>query len=238
MNSSRLTFRRGLRDGLPICLGYLSVSFTFGIATRSGGLPLWAAQLFSMSNLTSAGQFAGLEILLKGGLLTELFVATLVINLRYFLMSLSLAQRLPASISGVQRAFLAFFNTDEIYAVAMTQTSPLTFSYFCGLGLLPYLGWSFGTLLGATLFEALPASLLSALGIAIYGMFLSILLPPMTRSRAVLLTALISAGLSCLLSFLPFTASLSPGWRIILCTLAAASFAARRFPVREEEGHE
>ena len=149
-----------------------------------------------MTNLTSAGQFAGLEILLKGGLLTELFVATLVINLRYFLMSLSLAQRLPASISGVQRAFLAFFNTDEIYAVAMTQTSPLTFSYFCGLGLLPYLGWSFGTLLGATLFEALPASLLSALGIAIYGMFLSILLPPMTRSPdlgGAILSAFVSA---------------------------------------------
>ena len=122
----RLTFRKGLKDGIPICLGYLSVSFTFGMMAAKGSLPLWITQLISMTNLTSAGQFAGTALILTGGAFLEIAVTTLVINLRYTLMSLSLSQKLDPAMPVWKRALIAFGNTDEIFAVAMQQKGPVT----------------------------------------------------------------------------------------------------------------
>ena len=151
------TFSKGLKDGIPICLGYLSVSFTFGMMAAKGGLPLWAIQLISMTNLTSAGQFAGTTLILSGGAYLEIAVTTFVINLRYTLMGVSLSQKLEPSMPGWKRALLAFGNTDEIFAVAMQQKGLVSGRYLLGLIMLPYIGWASGTLLGATAFGALPA---------------------------------------------------------------------------------
>ncbi len=227
-----LTYKKGLQDGIPIGLGYLSVSFTFGMMCAKGQLPLWVAQLISMTNLTSAGQFAATDLILAQGLLMEVFVTTLVINLRYMLMSFSLSQKLAPSMPRWKRACLAFFNTDEIFAVAMQQQGYVGARYLLGLATLPYLGWSGGTLLGAVATGLLPESLSSALGVAIYGMFIAIIVPPAKQDKAVLTTVGLAIGLSCALRALT---DLSSGWIIILCALLAAGAAAVIFPVKEAQ---
>ncbi len=227
-----LTFRKGLKDGIPIALGYLSVSFTFGMMCAKGQLPLWITQLISMTNLTSAGQFAGTELILAQGLLMEVFITTLVINLRYMLMSFSLSQKLDPTMPRWKRACLAFFNTDEIFAVAMQQQGHINARYTLGLATLPYFGWAGGTLLGAIATGLLPESVSSALGVAIYGMFIAIIVPPAKKDKAVLTTVGIAVALSCALRF---ATNLSSGWVIILCALVAASAAALLFPVKEAD---
>ena len=152
-NAAGKTFSKGLKDGIPICLGYLSVSFTFGMMAAKGGLPLWAIQLISMTNLTSAGQFAGTALILSGGAYLEIAVTTFVINLRYTLMGVSLSQKLEPSMPGWKRALLTFGNTDEIFAVAMQQKGLVSGRYLLGLIMLPYIGWASGTLLGPPLWR-------------------------------------------------------------------------------------
>ena len=148
---SHLTFRRGLRDGLPICLGYLSVAFTFGMVVVEGGLPPWVAVLISMTCFTGTGQFAGIALIVSGGMYVEMLVTTFIINIRYLLMSLSLSQKIEKRMNGIERALLSFGNTDEVFAVAMQQEGKVGARYLSGLMLTPYLGWTLGTLLGATL---------------------------------------------------------------------------------------
>ena len=171
-------FQQGLKDGLPICLGYISVAFTFGMMATEGGLAPWSSLLISMTNLTSAGQFAGTALILSGGTLLEIAVTTFVINIRYMLMSLSLSQKLDPDMKMAERLILSFGVTDEVFAVAIRQRKELTARYLAGLILTPYAGWALGTVLGATATGVLPLSVRSALGIAIYGMFIAIIIPP------------------------------------------------------------
>ena len=188
------SFRRGLKDGVPIALGYLSVSFTFGMMAVSGGLPVSVAVAISMTNLTSAGQFAGLSLLFAGGGYFEMALTQFVINLRYSLMSVSLSQKFHKSVTLLERLLIAFGNTDEIFAVASGQKGEVGAKYMFGLISLPYVGWALGTFIGAAASALLPESVRSALGIAIYGMFLAIFVPPMKKSKAVLTVVLLSAG--------------------------------------------
>ena len=192
--SEQLTFRKGLKDGLPICLGYISVSFAFGMMATQGGLPVWVALLISMTNLTSAGQVAGTALILSGGLYVEIAVTTFVINIRYMLMSLSLSQKVDEAMTTLQRWVLSFGVTDEIFAVAMQQKGSINARYFSGLILTPYFGWALGTFLGAAATGILPESLRSALGIAIYGMFLAIIVPPARKLRPVAVTVALAAA--------------------------------------------
>ncbi len=229
-----LTFRKGLRDGLPICLGYLSVSFAFGMMAVEGGLPVWAAVLISMTNLTSSGQFAGTALIFAGGSYLEIGITTFVINIRYMLMSLSLSQKVDPNMSALSRSILSFGNTDEVFAVAMQQQGKIPSRYLSGLILTPYCGWTLGTFLGAACTGILPLSVRSALGIAIYGMFIAIIIPPSRHSRAVLVTVLLSTAISCLFAFTPGFEQLSSGWVIIICAILAAGYAAFRFPVDVE----
>lgn len=229
-----LTFRKGLRDGLPICLGYLSVSFAFGMMAVEGGLPVWAAVLISMTNLTSSGQFAGTALIFVGGSYLEIGITTFVINIRYMLMSLSLSQKVDPNMSALSRSILSFGNTDEVFAVAMQQQGKIPSRYLSGLILTPYCGWTLGTFLGAACTGILPLSVRSALGIAIYGMFIAIIIPPSRHSRAVLVTVLLSTAISCLFAFTPGFEQLSSGWVIIICAILAAGYAAFRFPVDVE----
>ncbi len=233
-----LTMKKGLKDGLPICLGYVSVSFAFGMMATQGGLPVWAALLISMTNLTSAGQFAGTALILSGGLYLEIAVTTLVINIRYMLMSLSLSQRIDDTMTRLQRWALSFGITDEIFAVAMQQQGSVNARYLSGLIAVPYLGWALGTLLGATATGLLPAGVRTALGIAIYGMFLAIIIPPARHSRPVLRVILIASVFSCAFKWVPGINRLSGGWVIILCAVIASAYAALRYPVHETEAAE
>lgn len=230
-----LTWGKGIRDGLPICLGYLSVSFAFGMMATQGGMSPWVALLISMSNLTSAGQVAGTALILSGGLYLEIAVTTFVINIRYMLMSLSLSQKIDGAMSTLQRLALSFGVTDEIFAVSMQQKGELGARYLSGLMLTPYLGWSAGTLLGATATGLLPAAVRTALNIAIYGMFLAIIVPPARHSRPVALVIAIAVAMSCLFRWTPGLNRVSTGWVIILCAVAASAFAALRYPVHETE---
>lgn len=230
-----MTFKRGLRDGIPICLGYLSVSFTFGMMAANGGLPVGIPVLISMTNLTSAGQFAGTAIILAAGSLAELAVTTFIINLRYMLMSFSLSQKVDPKMSLPTRCAIAFGITDEIFAVSVQQKEAVNAKYFAGLMLTPYWGWALGTFLGAGAAGLLPLAVRGALGIAIYGMFLAIIIPPARQSKAVLFTISVAAALSCLFRYVPYINRLSSGWAIILCTLISAGLSARLFPTEEKE---
>ena len=228
------SYARGLRDGIPIGLGYLSVSFTFGMMAVASGIPLWAAVLISVSNLTSAGQFAGLSLILASASYVEIAVAQLVINLRYSLMSLSLSQKLSPKLKTPGRMGISFGITDEIFAVASIQSGEIGGRYFAGLMAIPYVGWTLGTLIGAVAGLLLPASVRSALGIAIYGMFLAIVVPAAKKSRPIFGVLLIAVGLSCLFRWTPALNQVSGGFVIIICAVAAAGIVAYLNPVKEE----
>ncbi len=232
----RQEFQYGLRDGVPIAAGYFSVSFSFGIMALGGGLSIFQAALTSLTNMTSAGQFAGLQIIIAGGTLLEMAATQLIINLRYALMSLSLSQKLSKDVTLWQRFVIAFANTDEIFAVAMSHQRELTFSYIIGLQILPIVGWTAGTACGAAAGSMLPAAVNSALSVALYGMFLAVVIPAAKKARPVLITALLAAALSCILYYVPWFSGVSAGMSIILCTVVASLFGAVVFPVSEEGG--
>ncbi len=223
----------GLRNGVAIGLGYLSVSFAFGVAAARAGVQLWAAVVISMTNLTSAGQLAGLSVIAACGPVVELILTQLVINLRYALMSLSLSQKLDPSVTDAQRLLIAFGNTDEIFAVSSGRDRPVTARYFAGLLTLPWICWTLGTLLGAAANRILPASILEALGIAIYGMLIAIVLPAARRDRTVALVVITAVVLSCAFRWLPGLSSVSGGFAIIICGVAASVLGAILRPVED-----
>ena len=234
-------FLRGIRHGIPIALGYLSVSFTFGMKAVGDGMTPLQALLISATNLTSAGQFAALPLMTGGASLIEMALTQLVINLRYALMSLSLGQRLDGTMNTLSRLLFSFANTDEIFAVASSQPEKVGRNYLFGLILTPYFGWTVGTLLGAvagTLLGAVAGTLLpeffrSALGIAIYGMFLAIILPPAKREKPVRLVVLLAVALSLCLRYVPLFSGISSGFAVILCAVIASAVGALLHPVKE-----
>lgn len=232
----RQDFQYGLRDGVPIALGYFSVSFSFGIMALKGGLSVLQAAITSLTNMTSAGQFAGLQIIIAGGTLLEMAATQLIINLRYALMSLSLSQKLSGNVTLWERFIIAFANTDEIFAVAMSHNRELTFSYMVGLQILPIIGWTSGTACGAVAGSMLPAAINSALSVALYGMFLAVVIPAAKKTRPVLLMVLLAAAISCILYYVPLFQGISAGMSIIICTVAASVVGAIVFPVKEEGG--
>lgn len=227
-------FIEGVRDGVPIALGYLSVSFSVGIMALASGLDVFQGAVMSLTNVTSAGQFAGIAVIASGGTIMELILTQLIINLRYALMSLSLSQKLPEKMPIWKRMVVAFANTDEIFAVAMSHSKSLTFSYMVGLQSLPILGWTGGTILGAVAGAVLPASIGSALSVALYGMFIAVVVPVAKKVRPVLWVVIIAILLSCTIYFVPFFSGISTGMSIIICTLIASVIGALFFPVPQE----
>lgn len=232
-------FAKGIVDGLPICLGYLSVSFAFGIFAIENGLTVWEAVLISMTNVTSAGQLAGVPIIAAAGTLAELAITQAVINLRYSLMSVSLSQRLGKSIKLIDRFIIAFVNTDEVFAVASSKKERLSKSYMYGLILTPYIGWSTGTFLGATAGNILPKIIVSSLGIAIYAMFIAIVIPEAKRNKATAGLVLMSVIFSCVFKYIPVLNFVSTGFTIIICASIASIICSIIAPVdRLEEEDE
>lgn len=234
MNTTN-SFRKGIADGIPICLGYLAVSFAFGISSANMGLSVLEALLISMTNVTSAGQLAAVPIIVAGGSFVELAATQLIINLRYSLMSVSLSQKLSDNMTTLHRFIISFVNTDEVFAVASAQRGTVGKNYLYGLILTPYLGWSCGTLLGSAAGGILPEILISSLGIAIYGMFVAIVVPDARRSMPVALCAIVSAALSCAFSFVPALKVVQPGFVIIICAVVASALFAFLFPIKQTQ---
>lgn len=226
----------GIKKGIPIALGYLSVSFTFGVKAVNGGIPAWAVVLISLTNLTSAGQFAGTNLILAGGGYIEMAVTTLVINIRYMLMSLALTQKIKKHTSLFHRMVMGFGITDEIFAVAASEIRTVTPAYFYGLMTLPVIGWTGGTLLGAVASGLMPARLSNAMELGLYAMFLAIIIPPAKKERAVCLVIIIAVMISACIYYLPPFQFISGSIRVIIAAILAAAAGAFFFPVRQMEG--
>lgn len=229
------SFLKGIKDGFPICIGYLSISFAFGIFACGCGLSVWEAVIMSLSNLTSAGQLAAVPIIAAGGTLAELAVSQLVINMRYALMSVSLSQKLGKSVKMFDRFIIAFANTDEVFAVASSQEGTVGKRYLYGLILTPPLGWTLGTLLGAAAGNILPPMLVSALGIAIYGMFIAIVMPKVRSERPTALCVAVAILLSCLFYYVPALKVIPAGFTIIICAVVASGLFAFLAPLNIAE---
>lgn len=232
------SFKKGIKDGIPIGLGYLAVSFTFGMMSVSSGLSIWQAVLISLTNLTSAGQFAGLDIIVAGGSYWEMALTQLVINLRYCLMSFSLSQKMRRDEPWAHRYLVAFGITDEIFGVSASQEGKVSAFYNYGAMCMAIPGWTLGTLLGAISGSLLPDFIMSALGVAIYGMFLAVIIPPAKKNKAVLLVVVAAMAVSTLFSVVPGLNKVSSGFVIIITTLVTAGGAAYLCPVKEDEVHE
>lgn len=232
------SFKNGISDGIPIALGYFSVSIGFGLMAVSKGIPPIVAFLMSVTNLTSAGQVAGVDVIYHGGTLVEMAVAQFVINMRYALMSVSLSQKMHKDVMFFDRLWIAFGNTDEIFAVSSSKNGEIGKRYMAGLIFMPVIGWSSGTIIGAVAGTLLPGVVISALGIAIYGMFVAVFVPPMKKSGAVSAVVVLSALLSCAFAFLPLLNKVSGGFVIIICAVVAATVGAIIKPVADEEEQE
>lgn len=226
-------FFKGVRDGIPIFLGYLSVSFGFGILCINLGLSVATAVGISITNLTSAGQVAGVGIIAAGGTLIEMVLTQIVINLRYSLFAISLSQKLDSSFTTPHRVLASFGITDEIFAVSYAQEGKVKPIYMYGLILVSTSGWVLGTLLGAVLGQVLPASVSAAMGIMLYGMFLAIFIPPAKKERGVLIAVIMAALCSLLFEYV--LTFVSGGFAVIISALVSAAVCAALFPVAEEE---
>ena len=229
-------FTAGMKAGMPVCIGYFSVSFGFGAMAVAQGLSVLNAILISATNLTSAGQFAGLTVIAAGAALLEMILTQLVINSRYALMSLALGQRFGPSVGTGKRLAAAFFNTDEVFALGMAREGNLTASFFVGAGTVAAIGWIGGTALGAFAGSVLPLAVRAALGVMLYGMFIAIVVPQAREEKPILPNLILALVFSCLFTWVPGLNRISAGLAIVICTVAAAAISAVLFPVEEEGG--
>ena len=233
--SRKKQYFKGFSDGIPIGVGYLSVSFAFGIFAVSHNLTTAEAVLISMTNLTSAGQLAAVPIITGKGAFVEIIISQIVINLRYALMSLSLSQKLDKSVKLCNRFLIAFGNTDEIFAVAIGNKDDVTAFYMYGLITTPFLGWTLGTLLGAAAGNILPAVVTTALGVAIYGMFIAIVIPVIKHEKSTALCVALAVALSCTFKYVKLLNSISSGFVIIICAVLSSLIFALIAPIASEK---
>ena len=232
------SFKKGLKDGLPIAIGYLSVSFAFGIFAVENGLTVFQAVIISLLNVTSAGQLAAIPIIAGGGTIVELVLSQLVINSRYSLMSISLSQKLSKRVKLPQKLLIAYGNTDEIFAVSVSNNGEVGTKYMLGIILLPVIGWTSGTLLGAVMGNILPPIVTAALGVAIYGMFVAIVTPVAKKEKMTALCVLLAIAISCAFRYIPFLKAVPSGFTVIICAVVASVIFAIIAPVKAEEKEE
>ena len=230
-----MDFTKGIRDGSPIALGYFSVSIAFGLMAVEAGCTWVEAMLISLTNLTSAGQFAGVTVLAHMGTYIEMALTQLVINSRYALMGISLSQKVNARFKGLWRVILGFAITDEIFAVAIGQEGEISRRYFAGLAIVPIIGWTSGTIVGAVLGNIMPEIITSALGVALYGMFIAVVVPKSRENIHVLAVVIIAVAISVALRYIPVFSGISAGFAIIICAVIASAAGAVFFPVKEDE---
>lgn len=233
MNSNWKTWRNGVKDGIPIAIGYLTVSFTFGIIAKQAGLNPFEAIIMSATNLTSAGQFAGLTMMASAATLLEIAIAQLIINSRYFLMSFALSQKIDPNTSFMKRITMAYGITDEIFGVSIAASGKLNPYYTYGVMSVAVPGWVLGTLLGVISGNVLPPRLVSALSIALYGMLIAVIIPPAKENNKILGLIVVSMFISFLFTMIPMLQWISAGIKIIVLTIIIAGVAAFLFPIKE-----
>lgn len=237
MSRSVSEYRFGLGDGLPIALGYIPVSFTFGLMAASLGMDPLLAVIMSITNLTSAGQFAGARLMIEHAKYYEIIITVFIINLRYGLMSLGISQKIEDGLPLWKKAVIAFGITDETYAVASLEENTITYKYMLGLITLPFFGWTIGTMMGAYVDALLPKSISSASGIALYGMFIALMIPAAKASKTLLLVILVASGISVILNYIPLFSFLSSGWCVILSSVSGALIMTLISPMEEQDEH-
>lgn len=224
-------FLEGCKDGIPICLGYIAVSFAFGIEASKIGMTTFQAAMTSLLNVTSAGQFSALEVIARNGSFIELAILQLIINLRYMLMSTALSQKLDSRASLLHRLGISYGVTDEIFGVSILKKGSLYPLYSYGLIAVSVFGWVFGTVLGAIAGQVMPTRIISALGLAIYGMFIAIIIPETRENKTVLVVVVLAMALSSFFTYAPFLKLISSGFRIIIVTVLVAGIAAVIKPI-------
>ena len=231
---NRKEFLAGMKAGMPVCIGYFSVSFGFGAMAVAQGLSAWYAILISATNLTSAGQFTGLTVITAAEGILAMILTQLVINSRYALMSLALGPRLGPEVGVGKRLLAAFFNTDEVFALGMARQGKLSPWYFIGAGTVAAIGWTGGTAMGAVAGSLLPESIRMSLSVMLYGMFIAIVVPQAREEKPILLSVILALVFSCLFTWVPVLQNVSAGLAIVICTVAAAAICAVVAPVEEE----
>jgi len=235
MTENKSVFAKGFRDGIPISLGYFAVAFSLGIAARSIGFTAFQALLMSLFNNASAGEFAAFTLIGAGAGYFEVALMTLVTNARYLLMSCALSQKLSPETPLLPRMLIGFDVTDEIFGVSINYPGKLNPWYSYGVILIALPGWAFGTYFGVLLGNALPALIVNALSVSLYGMFIAIIVPPARENRVVAALIVAAMALSWLLASSELFSFLSEGARVILLTVVISAFAAWKFPIKEDE---
>lgn len=229
------SFKKGLKDGFPICIGYFSVAFAFGIFAIENGLTVFQAVIISLLNLTSAGQLAAIPIIAGGGTFVELALSQLVINSRYSLMSVSLSQKFSKKVKLPQKLLIAYANTDEIFAVSVSNKGEIGTNYMLGIMFFPIIGWTSGTLLGGVAGNVLPPIITAALGVAIYGMFTAIVVPVAKKEKMTALCVLLAIAISCAFRYIPLLKIVPSGFTVIICAVVASAVFALIAPIKSEE---
>lgn len=232
--NNKTNYLQGLRDGIPIALGYFAVGFTLGIAAKAIGISAGQAGLMSFLMHASAGEFAVLTVIAGGSGYVAMIITQLVINMRYFLMSCSMSQKISPNTSLPKRLLLSYFVTDEIFGISASVQGELNPYYPLGAATVASPGWILGTVLGALVGNILPPSLSSALSVALYGMFLAVVIPASRKDKTITAVVIVSMAGSLLFAFLPVLRGISDGTRIIILTLVIASAAAIIRPVKED----
>lgn len=235
MKENAKWYKKGLKDGIPICLGYFAVAFTLGIMAKKAGLTAWQAMLTAGLTNASAGGYAAFSIMASSGGYLEMALTQLVVNARYLLMSSALSQKLSPSTSTLSRAIMAFDVTDEVFAISVSVKGTLNPWYTYGAMSVSIPGWALGAFFGVIMGNVLPQSLVSALGVGLYGMFLAIIVPPARKNRVIAGLVIAAMVLSFLFAKLPVISNVSDSMRVIILTVAISLFAAILFPVKEED---
>ena len=231
-------FAKGMRDAIPIALGYLAVSFTLGIAAKNAGFTPFQAFLVSFTNNASAGEFAGFTLIAAGGGYLEVAILILITNARYLLMSCALSQKLPPDTPMIQRLLLSYDVTDELFGISVAVPGKLNPYYSFGAYTVALPGWAFGTLLGTLMGSILPANIVSALSVGLYGMFLAIIIPPARDNKVIRGLVIIAMAASFLFTKIPVIKNISSGMKVIILTVVISGVAAVLFPLPDEEKEE
>lgn len=230
-------YKKGVKDGIPIGLGYFAVAFTLGIVAAKAGLTAVQALLATGLTNASAGGYAGFEIIAESGGYLAMAISQLVVNARYLLMAASLSQKLNPETPLLHRALVAFDVTDEVFGISIAVKGNLNPFYNYGAMTVSIPGWALGAFFGVIMGDVLPPSLVSALSVGLYGMFLAIIVPPARKDKVIALLVVVSMALSFALAKLPFVCEISSGMRVIILTVVISLAAAIIFP-REDEADE
>ena len=233
--NDKISFFKGIRDGVPIALGYFAVAFTLGITAGKAGMNALQSSLMSALMLASAGEFAAISMIGSGAGVMEMIITTVVINMRYLLMSSALSQKVQPNRPFLHRIFMSYAVTDEIFGISMTVPGKLNPFYQYGAASVAGPSWVIGTFLGTVVGMVLPAPVMSAMSVAIYGMFLAVVIPPARKNKIIAAVVVISMLVSFLFQSIPGLKNISSGFQIILLTVLISAAAAILFPVQEEQ---